>query len=74
MKNCRPIYLLNVDLDITKALFKKLETAIPDLISPQQSVHVKNTRTDKSGSPMSDILEIAKIKTSLLVITDTEIN
>lgn len=74
MKNCRPIYLLNVDLDITKALFKKLETAIPDLISPQQSVHVKNTRTGKSGSPISDILEIAKIKTSLLVITDTEIN
>lgn len=74
MKNCRPIYLLNVDLDITKALFKKLKTAIPDLISPQQAVHIKNTRTGKSGSPISDILEIAKIKTSLLVITDTEIN
>ena len=30
MKNCRPIYLLNVDLNITKALFEKLKTAIPD--------------------------------------------
>ena len=63
IQNWRPISLLNVDLKIiSKALSKKVKKVLPDLISSQQTTHVKNRHIDESGRLISDVLEIAKIK------------
>ena len=56
--------LLNVDLEIiSKALSEKLKKVLPDLISSQQTVYVKNRHTGESGRLISDVIETAKIKT-----------
>ena len=63
IQNWRPISLLNVDLKIiSKALSKKVKKVLPDLISSQQTTHVKNRHIDESGRLISDVLEIAKKK------------
>ena len=63
IQNWRPVFLLNVDLEIIpKALSEKLKKVQPDLISSQQTVYVKKRYVDESGRLISDIIEIAKIK------------
>ena len=48
IKNWRPISLLNVDSKIiSKALSQKLKEVLPDLISSQQTVYVKNRHIGK---------------------------
>ena len=43
MKNWRPSSLLNVDTkNLSKTISKKLKTALPMIISSQQTAHVKN--------------------------------
>ena len=43
MKNWRPSSLLNVDTkNLSKAISKKLKTALPMIISSQQTAYVKN--------------------------------
>ena len=75
IKNWRPIFLLNVDPKIiSKALSEKLKKVLPDLISSQQTVHVKNRHIGESGRLISDVIEIAKIKKldGFLVAMDIE--
>ena len=67
--------LLNVDLKIiSKALSEKLQKALPDLTSSQQTAYVKNRRIGESGRLISDIIKIAKIKKvkGFLVTMDIE--
>ena len=43
MKNWRPSSLLNVDTkNLSKTISKKFKTALPMIISSQQTAHVKN--------------------------------
>ena len=63
IKNWRPMTLLNVDLKIiSKALSEKPKKVLPDLISSQQTVYVKNRNISERGRLISDVTEIAKIK------------
>ena len=63
MQKQRFLSLLNVDLEIiSKALSEKLKKVLPDLISSQQTVYIKNRHTGESGRLISDVIEIAKIK------------
>ena len=66
---------MNVDLKIkSKALPEKLRKVLPDLISSQKTVYVKNRHFGESGRLISDIIEIAKIKKmdAFLVTMDIE--
>ena len=59
IKNWRPISLPNVDYKImSKALATRLKEILPDLISRQQTAHVKNKYIGEGGRLISDILEI----------------
>ena len=52
--------MLNVDLKIiSEALSEKLKKVLPDLISSQQTVYVKNRHIGESGKLISDIMETA---------------
>ena len=75
IKNWRPISLLNLDSKIiSKALSEKLKEVLPDLISSQQTVSVKNRHIGESGRLISDIIEITEIRNieSFLVTMDIE--
>ena len=55
--------MLNINLTIiSKPLFEKVKKVLPDLISSQQTAHVKNRHTGESGRLISGIVEIAKTK------------
>ena len=67
--------MLNEDLKIiSKALSERHKKVLPDLISTQQTVYVKNRHIGKSGRLISDIKEIANLKNlkGFLVTIDTE--
>ena len=52
--------MLNVDTKIlSKAISNKLKTALPTLISSQQTAYVKNRFIGESGRLISDIIEIS---------------
>ena len=58
IKNWRPISLLNVDTKVlSKDISNKLKTALPTLISSQQTVYVKNWFIGESGRMISHIIE-----------------
>ena len=66
---------MNVDLKIiSKALPEKLKKVLPNLISSQQTVYVKNRHIGESGRLISDIIEFAKIRNieGFLVTMDIE--
>ena len=55
--------MLNVDLKIiSKALSWKPKKVLPDLISSQQTAFLKNRHIDESGTLISDVIEMAKVK------------
>ena len=63
INNWRPISLLNVDLKIiSKGLSEKPKKVLPDLISSQQTVYVKNRHVGESGRLICNVIEIDKIK------------
>ena len=75
IKNRRPISLLNVDSKIiSKALSEKLKEILPDFISSQHTAYVKNRHMGESGTLISDIIEITKIRKigGFLVTMDIE--
>ena len=60
IKKWRPVCLLNVDSKIlSKAILNKLKTALPTLISSQQTAYVKKRFIGESGRLISDISEIS---------------
>ena len=62
VKNWRPISLLNVDTKIlSKSLAEKLKSALPELISSNQTTHVKNRCISESGRLISDVIEMCDI-------------
>ena len=62
VKNWRPISLLNVDTKIlSKSLAEKLKSALPELISSNQTAYVKNRCISESGRLISDVIEICDI-------------
>ena len=57
MQKHRFLSLLNVDLEIiSKALSEKLKKVLPDLISSQQTVYVKNRHIGESGRLISNVI------------------
>ena len=75
VKNWRPISLLNVDTKIlSKSLAEKLKSALPELISSNQTAYVKNWCISESGRLTSNIVEMCDILAILayLVSMDTE--
>ena len=57
------ISLLDVNLKIkSKTLSEKLKKVLQDLISTQQTVHVKNRHIGNSEMLISDVIEIAKLR------------
>ena len=55
--------MLNVDSKIiSKTLSEKLKEVLPDLISSQQMISVKNRHIGESGRLISDIIEITEIR------------
>ena len=59
IKNWRPISLLNVNYKvIAKALATRFKKTLPELISFQQTVYVKNRFICEGGRLISDILEM----------------
>ena len=75
IKNWRPISLLNTNLKlISKTLATRLKDMLPDLISSNQMVYVKNRYISESGRLIYDVLETASIlnKKGFLVTIDIE--
>ena len=75
IKNWRPISFLNVDTKVlSKAISTRLKTALPTLVSSQQTAYVKNRFVGESGRLISDITEISSCVniTGFLVTTDIE--
>ena len=75
IKNWRPISFLNVDTKVlSKAISNRLKTALPTLLSSQQTAYVKNRFIGESGRLISDIIEISSCFniTGFLVTTDIE--
>ena len=67
--------MLNVDSKIiSKDLSEKLKEVLPDLVSSQQTSHVKNRHIGESGRLISDVIEITKIRKigGFLVTMDIE--
>ena len=61
LHNWRPITLLNVDLKIAaKAIAKRLETVLPNLIHPHQTGFVKGRYIGENIRLISDILDFTK--------------
>ena len=62
VKNWRPISLVNVDTKIlSKSLAEKLKSALPELISSNQTAYVKNRCISESGRLISDVIEMCDI-------------
>ena len=62
VKNWRPISLLNVDTKIlSKSLAEKLKSALPELISSNQTAYVQNRCISESGRLISDVIEMCDI-------------
>ena len=61
LHNWRPITLLNVDLKIAaKAIAKRLETVLPNLIHPDQTGFVKGRYIGENIRLISDVLDFTK--------------
>ena len=61
LHNWRPITLLNVDLKIAaKAIAKRLETVLPNLIHPDQTGFVKGRYIGENIRLTSDVLDLTK--------------
>ena len=61
--------MLNLDLKmISKILSEKLKKVLPDLISSQQTVYVKNRHIDESGRLISDIIESGRLISDIIEI------
>ena len=61
LHNWRPITLLNVDLKIVaKAIAKRLETVLPNLIHPDQTGFVKGRYIGENIRLISDVLDLTK--------------
>ena len=61
LHNWRPITLLNVNLKIAaKAIAKRLETVLPNLIHPDQTGFVKGRHTGENIRLISDVLDFTK--------------
>ena len=61
LHNWRPITLLNVDLKIAaKAIAKRLETVLPNLIHPDQTGFVKGCYIGENITLISDVLDLTK--------------
>ena len=61
LHNWRPITLLNVDLKIAaKAIAKRLETVLPNLIHPDQTRFVKERYIGENIRLISDVLDFTK--------------
>ena len=66
---------MNVDTKVlSKAISTRLKTALPTLVSSQQTAYVKNRFIEESGRLISDIIEISSCFniTGFLVTTDIE--
>ena len=63
IKNLRPMSLLNTDIKlISKALATRLKDKLSDLISSNQTGHMKNRCISESGKLIYDALKTASIK------------
>ena len=63
LSNWRPITLLNVDFKIaTKAIAKRLESILPNLIHPDQTGFVKGRYIGENIRLISDIMEYTKLQ------------
>ena len=61
LHNWRPITLLNVDLKIAaKAIAKRLETVLPNIIHPDQTGFVKGRYIGENIRFISDVLDLTK--------------
>ena len=61
IENWRPISILNVDSKlISKTLALRLKNVLPFLISPNQTVYVKNRFISESGRLTSDIMDVSE--------------
>ena len=61
IKNWRPISLINVDTKIAfKALAKRLENILPDLIHYNQNAYVKGRSIFEAIRTIDDVLEYTK--------------
>ena len=74
-KNCRPISLLNVDLEtISKAFSSRLKTVLTSIMSSEQTAYIEKRSIGESGRLISVALYVTnnlKIK-SYLITTDIE--
>ena len=72
IKNWRPIPLLNVDTKwVSKVLAKRLKTAVPSLISSNQTAYWSGRFISEGGRLISDIFEVSdllKLKGLLLKV------
>ena len=63
LSNWRPITLLNVDFKIAaKAIAKRLEPILPNLIHPDQTSFVKGRYIGENIRLISDIMEYTKLQ------------
>ena len=63
IKNLRPMSLLNTYIKlISKALATRLKDKLSDLISSNQTGHMKNRCISESGKLIYDVLKTASIK------------
>ena len=75
IKNWRPVSFLNVDSKfLSKAISIRLKTALPTLVSSEQTAYVKNRFVGESGRLISGLIEISSCFniTGFLVTTDIE--
>ena len=72
IKNWRPISLLNVDTKlVSKVLAERLKTALPSLISSNQTAYLNGRFISEGGRLISDIFEVSdllKLKGLLLTV------
>ena len=62
IKNWRPISLINVDVKIaSKAIARRLEQILPDLIHPSQNGFIKGGSIQDGVRTVKDILEFTKL-------------
>ena len=75
IKNWRPIFLINVDTKIaSKALAKRLENTLPDLIHYNQNAYVKGRSIFDAIRTIDDVSEYTKCsdQSGILVTIDFE--
>ena len=62
IKNCRPISLLNIDTKLVlKVLSKRLKTALPSLISSNQTAYLKGRFISEGRRLICDIFEVSDL-------------